>query len=754
MNGRLNYTSPAKAWTEALPLGNGRLGAMVFGGARDEQLQLNEETLYYGAPDDKINRDAAKYLPEIRSLVLSGRPVEAESLARAAMSSTRRYWPPYQPLCDLVLRMTCHSAAVSDYSRSLELETAEARVSYVSGGARYVRELIASRPHGVIALRMTCSRPGGLSFDAFLMRRPYDPGSTAYCDGTAVMTGTMGEGGLNYACVLRAALSGGSLKVIGNTLRVEGADSAVLYIAAHSSYNTVNPRAAASNETYDAAKAGFDAVRAAHRADYSALYSRCSIRLGDDSELPTAERLARSVSGDDPGMAELYFNYGRYLLISCSRPGCLPANLQGIWNAEYTPMCESLFTTNINLQMNYWPAEVCGLSECHEPLFDFTEMLASGGGKQTAREMYGCGGFVLHHFSTIWGDCAMWSRGSFTWPFGAAWLALHFFEHYLYTLDEDFLRERAFPVIRAAAEFFADYLVKDAGGRYVTGLSVSPENAYYTPGGEVAKICPTCAMDNEILADLLDDYFRTLEILGESDGLEARLREIRGALPPLSVGSRGQLLEYDREYAEPEPGHRHISHLFALYPSARITPEDTPALAAAARRSLEIRLQNGGGHTGWSRSWITAYYARLCDGDAAFDSICELFRTSTYPNLLDDHPPFQIDGNFGTAAAIAEMLMQSHGGLIRLLPALPERWSDGEADGLCARGGIRVGMRWRGGRLESASLCVSRAGEVRIASPRGDILSLTGPDGATDFVTDGETVSFLARPGSYTLNCG
>ena len=463
-----------------------------------------------------------------------------------------------------------------------------------------------------------------------------------------------------------------------------------------------------------------------HEREYRRLFDRVDFRLGGTDEdpalsrLPTDQRLARLKSGQkDPALETLYFQFGRYLLISSSRPGCLPANLQGIWNGEMLPPWDSKYTININAEMNYWPAEVCNLSECHLPLFDLIERMRPNG-RRTAREMYGCHGFVAHHNTDIWGDTA--PQDLYTpatqWPMGAAWLCLHIWEHYLYTEDKKFLESR-YDALREASEFFTEFLVADARGHMVTCPSVSPENTYALPDGQTGHICAGPSMDCQIIYKLFHDCINAAAVLGKDEAYCAGLSRLLEKLPRPQIGKHGQLMEWQEDYDEPEPGHRHISQLFALFPSDQISLRETPELAAAARKTLERRLAHGGGHTGWSRAWIVNMWARLGDGEEAYRNIQALMANSTLPNLLDTHPPFQIDGNLGGLSGMAEMLLQSHSDEIRLLPALPTAWPQGNVQGLCARNGFEVGMTWADGRLTSAHILskLGRRCTLRAAVP-------------------------------------
>jgi alpha-L-fucosidase 2 len=761
------YKKPAGNWNEALPIGNGRLGGMLFGGAGTEHIQLNEDSIWYGEPVDRNNPDALKYLPEIRKLLSEGKIKEAEQMAVMALSGVPESQRPYQTMGDLFLDFDLDESRTENYLRKLDLNKAVASVEFSYEGVRHTRHYFASAADQIEVIRLTADKPGSVSFRACLRRGRYLDSVVASGGNTLTMYASCGsQKAVRFCTMVRAVPEGGEVCTIGENIVVKDADSVTILLSAATSYYHDDYEAACAACLSNAEEKGYDRLLADHITDYSELFDRVSFhiegkeyeaaekenaaRLGD---LDISERLERFRQGEkDHDLIGLYFQYGRYLLISCSRPGTLPANLQGIWNKDMLPPWDSKFTININTEMNYWPAESCNLSECHMPLFDHIERMREPG-RRTARVMYGCRGFTAHHNTDIWADTApqdIWLPATY-WPMGAAWLCLHLWEHYEYCLDIGFLR-RAYPIMKEAAEFFLDYLIEDDKGRLVTSPSVSPENTYILENGERGCLCIGPSMDSQIIYTLFSDCIAAAGILGIDSEFAGELKATADRLPKPQIGKYGQIQEWAEDYEEEEIGHRHISHLFGLHPGSMFTVRRTPELAVAARKTLERRLAYGGGHTGWSRAWIINMWARLKDGEKAYENLTELLKNSTQENLFDSHPPFQIDGNFGGTAGIAEMILQSHEGGLEFLPAVPQDWWNGNVKGLRAKGGFTVDVEWQGGSLTRAVIYSNKGKDCTVFSKSRISVSCGGETIAVR--QKGEEFTFSTEAGrEYVLTC-
>jgi alpha-L-fucosidase 2 len=709
--------SAGSDWLRALPVGNGRLGAMVFGNTDTERLQLNEDTVWAGGPHNYDNPQGAGALAQIRQLVFANQWTQAQDRVNQTMLGNPAGQLAYQPVGDL--RLTLPGGGVSGYERWLDLTTATTVVTYTANNVRYRREVFASAPDQLIVMRLTAETPGSVTFSA-AFSSPQRVTVSSPDSATIALDGISGTqrgiaGTVRFLGLARAVVEGGSVTSSGGTLRVSNANAVTLLVSIGTSYvnyQTVNGGYQGIARRHLGAAPGYDALRSRHVADYQALFGRVTLDVGRTpaADQPTDVRIAQHNNVSDPQFSALLFQYGRYLLISSSRAGTQPANLQGIWNDQMAPSWDSKYTINANLPMNYWPVDTTNLAECFQPVVRLVNDLAVTGAR-TARAQYNAGGWVTHHNTDAWRgtsvvDGALWGM----WQTGGAWLASLVWEHYRFTGDVEFLRAN-YPAMKGAAQFFLETLVTEPSlGTLVTNPSNSPELAHHS--GVSVSAGPT--MDLQILRDLFDGCARASEVLGVDAGFRGQVQTARARLAPMKVGSRGNIQEWLYDWVETEPGHRHVSHLYGLHPSNQITRRGTPALFTAARRTLELRGDAG---TGWSLAWKINYWARMEDGARAYKLVRDLVTTERLaPNMFDLHPPFQIDGNFGATSGIAEMLLQSHNGELHILPALPPAWPTGSVTGLRGRGGYTVAAAWNGGQIRELTVTADRAGTVRVRS--------------------------------------
>ncbi|MDE5853656.1 MAG: glycoside hydrolase family 95 protein [Ruminococcus sp.] len=758
----LKYNKPAENFNEALPIGNGRIGGMIFGRPAEEIIKLNEDSVWSGGLRHRVNPDAQEGLAEVRELLKIGDIPAAEKIAFEKLQGVTPDMRRYMPLGNLYINNK-FSGKAKEYSRTLDISTAVSSVRFTADEKQFTRNIFCSAPDEVMVIDIHGDTPASITMDCFLDGRDgyYDDNRPCGKNMLMYTGGTGSKDGIFFAVCLGAKADGGEICTVGGKISIKNADSVMLVLSVKTSFYTENYIESAEIDAEMALQCSYDELYFRHVSDYQSLFERVEFSLNDNgdsngenpAEMNTNERIAR-LKGDemdskdcerlihDNKLMELYFNFGRYLMISASRNGTQPMNLQGIWNEDMIAPWGSKYTTNINTEMNYWCAESCNLSECHLPLFELLERVCKNG-KITAKEMYGINkGYVCHHNTDIWGDTAPQDlyMPATIWVTGGAWLALHVFEHYEYTLDKDFLEEK-YHLLKESAEFFLNYLIEDNEGRLVTCPSVSPENTYLTDKGVKGCLCIGPSMDSQIITVLFNDVIKAAGILGKDKTFIKRVEKALEKLPKPEIGKYGQIKEWAVDYDEVEAGHRHVSQLFALHPADLITPSKTPKLANAARATLVRRLIHGGGHTGWSCAWIANMWARLYDSRMVYENLKKLLTYSTNPNMTCNHPPFQIAGNFGGVSAIVESILQCTSGEIIILPALPDEWQEGYIKGLRAKGGFGIDIEWSEGKLKSASIISDYNSECRL---RLNCIA--------SIICEGETVCSRIEDGTIIFN--
>lgn len=725
------YRQPAERWSAALPVGNGRIGAMVLGGVNRERIQLNDATLWSGNQADHVNPQGPRNLGEIRRLLQIGRPLSAEQLAARTLIDPRSRLGSYLSLGDLILDLPT-SGEVTDYRRILDLDQGMVRVEYRVGGDRYFREIFASYPDQSLVVRVGCDRAGRISLAASLTRPREARASVVDPQNLRLQGRCDGGQGMAYQASLRLVNEGGTVRAEGERIRVEGANAVTLLLCTATTFRVSDPAEACATEVQHASAKPYNAIRAAHLADHRRLYRRMELGLrgspdaastSDPGSLPTDERVARVAAGQsDPDLEALYFQLGRYLLIASSRPGGPPPTRTGLWSEAIEPGTGAAYELDGPTSMGYWPVETTNLAELHEPLFDLLDRLRFTG-RKVARSLYGSSGFVAHQATDLWGHAApIGPIDRSAWPMGGVWLTRHLWEHYEFGGDRRFLADRVYPALKEAVEFFLEHPIEDDRGQLLSGPSVSPGSSYRLPEGQTASICLSPSSDVQLLGELVDRCIEASFILGTDRAFRTKLIGIRPRIPGPSVNEAGRLMEWPEDLVEAAPGSPHLTHLFGLYPGLCLTPQVSPRLAAAARLSFERRLEHGSGQVPWSAGWAACLWSRLGESERAHATLVRLLHTAGMPGLPGRDGSIPLDATLAGVAAMAELLLQSHGGELSLLPALPAAWSSGRVKGLRARQGLEVDLVWRDGRLTGAKLVTARPGTHRVRAPEGVLI--------------------------------
>ncbi len=754
---KLWYRQPATKWVEALPVGNGRLGAMIFGGVYHDRIQLNEESLWAGERFNTNNPDALKDLENVRNLIFEGNVKEAYELGNKSLLGIPPRLRSHQTFGDIIISIDS-TGVFSNYQRELVLNSGINKTTFKIGNVTYTRETFASSPDNIIVINISADKPGSISTNVELSRQQDAKviaiNNQLLLEGQIIddTTDAQGPGGahMKFAGKLIIRNKGGEIRADSTKLNVSKADEITILFTAATDYKleklnfdrAIDPVELCDIILSKAEKKSYQKIKKDHIKDHKTIFNRVGIDLGKNhlANLPTNVRVDSIRNGsDDPDLIALYFQYGRYLLMGSSRaPGILPANLQGVWNEDFKAPWNADYHTNINLQMNYWHAEICNLIETVDPLTNIVDKWREPG-RVTAKEMYDCKGWAMHHCTDIFGKTS--PRADMRWgmsPLSGVWMTFPLWRHYEFTMDKKYLKDRAYPIMKEAMVFVSDFLI-EKDGYLVTNPTMSPENAYLLEDKDYpCQLTYAATIDNQTLMAHIDHCIRASEILGVDEDLRSEWKNILSQIPPVEIGKDSTIMEWIEDYKEWEPGHRHMSHLLGLYPLAQITPE-TPELFIAAKRTITKRLKHGGGHTGWSRAWMINFFARLQDSEKAYENVMALLRKSTLRNLFDSHPPFQIDGNFGGTAGIAEMLLQSHNGVINLLPALPKAWPDGKVSGLCARGAYTVDIEWEDGKLLKAVI-TSKTGKDCIVKYKETIVKAKGGTCILDKDMNGESV--------------